>query len=122
MAYDVHIVRTDDWLNAEDDPVTKDEVDALIASDPELSWSTEDYVDMRSGPRTKVVRYFMIRWKGDPCFLWCRHEITCAGPNEAQLGKLVAMAAKLGVNVFGDDGEAYREPAWRAVFRRELPK
>src|SRR4051812_41258471 len=42
MAYDVHIVRTEDWLDAAGDPITREEVDALIAADSELAWSSAD--------------------------------------------------------------------------------
>jgi len=120
MAYDVHIVRTDDWLDAAKDPVTKQDVDELIASDPDLAWSTEDWVDMRDGRGKKVTRYFMILWKGQPCFWWYRDQIKCAGPSEEQVGKMVEMAATLTANVLGDDGEAYRPATWRAMYRGEL--
>lgn len=120
MAYDLHIVRTKDWLNAAKDPVTKPQVDALIAADSELAWSTTDWVDMRAERGKKVTRYFMINWKGEPCFWWYRDQITCSGPSEAQVEKIVQMAEKLGAHVFGDDGEAYLPSNWRAVYRGEL--
>lgn len=120
MAYDVHIVRTDGWLDAAKDPVTKQDVDELIASDPELAWSNEDWVDMRDGRGKKVTRYFMILWRGQACFWWYRDQIKCAGPSQEQVGKMVEMAVKLKVNVFGDDGEAYRPGTWQAVYRGEL--
>lgn len=120
MAYDVHIVRTDDWLDAANDPITKPQVDELIASDPELAWSAEDWVDMRDGRGKNVTRYFMILWKGKPCFWWYRDQIQCSGPSEEQVGKMVEMAARLKANVFGDDGESYRPDTWRAVCRGEL--
>lgn len=41
MAYDLHLVRTSDWLDAADAPITKADVDALILADAELSWSTD---------------------------------------------------------------------------------
>src|SRR5687768_13664545 len=106
MAYDVHIVRTQDWLDAANDPITKEQVDALIASDPELAWSTEDWVDMRDGRGQKVTRYYMILWKGQPCFWWYRDQIKCSRPSEDQVGKMVEMAARIRANVLGDDGEA----------------
>jgi hypothetical protein len=106
MPYDVHIVRTDNWLDTADDPITKPQVDALIASDPELAWSADDWVDM-SDEKGKVTRYFAILWTGEPCFWWYRNEIRCATPNQAQRAKMVEMAARLGAKVIGDDGEAY---------------
>src|SRR5262249_4073726 len=107
MPYDVHIVKTDSWLDAADDPITKAEVDALIASDSELAWSADDWVDM-SEKKGKVTRYFAILWNGQPCFWWYRNEIRCAGPSEEQLAKMVKMARKLDATVIGDDGEEYR--------------
>jgi hypothetical protein len=42
MSYDVHIVRTNDWLDAVADPITKLQVDEIVASDPDLAWSTAE--------------------------------------------------------------------------------
>ena len=120
MAYDVHIVHAKDWLDGESHPITKAQVDVLVAADPELAWSTKDWVEMWDGRGKEVTRYYMILWKGQPCFWWRRYEITCSRPSEEQVGKMVKMAAKLGANVFGDDGEAYRPATWRAVYRGEL--
>jgi hypothetical protein len=93
-------------LDAADDPIAKEQVDTMIASDPQLTWSTEDYVDMSDDTR-KVTRYFHILWNREPCFWWYQNEIRCAGPDEAQLAKMVEMAAKLDAKVIGDDGEEY---------------
>jgi hypothetical protein len=106
MAYDLHIVRTENWLEASAAPITKSDADALIASDPELAWSTTDYVDM-SDDTGAVTRYWMITWHGRPCFWWYRDQIQCSGPDETQQGKLVQMARALDAYVVGDDGELY---------------
>jgi hypothetical protein len=106
MAYDLHIVRTKTWLEASSAPITKSDVDALIASDPELAWSTSDYVDM-SDDAGAVTRYWMITWRGKPCFWWYRDQIQCSGPNDAQLMKLAQMARAINAYAVGDDGERY---------------
>jgi hypothetical protein len=106
MAYDLHIVRTKDWLEASSAPITKQDVDALIASDPELTWSTTDYVEEHDDTGA-VVRYYMIVWRGQPCFWWYRDQIQCSGPDEAQQSKLVQMARALDAFAVGDDGEIY---------------
>ena len=36
MGYDVHIVRTEDWLDAAEEPIALEEVDAVVTADPEL--------------------------------------------------------------------------------------
>jgi hypothetical protein len=106
MAYDLHIVRTEDWTEAASAPVTKQEVDALIAADSELAWSMSDYIEMKddSGGTT---RYYMIIWRGSPCFWWYRDQIRCSGPDDAQTAKLVQMARALNAHAVGDEGEIY---------------
>lgn len=106
MAYDIHLVRTRNWLEASSAPITRSDVDALIAGDPELEWSTTDYVDM-SDDAGAVTRYWMIRWRGQSCFWWYRDQIQCSGPDEAQVWKLVQMARALGAFAVGDEGETY---------------
>jgi hypothetical protein len=106
MAYDIHIVRTKNWTEAATAPITKQDVDALIATDSELAWSTTDYVEM-SDDEGVSTRYFMITWRSEPCFWWYRDQIQCSGPDETQVSKLVQMARALGAYTVGDDGEAY---------------
>jgi hypothetical protein len=103
-------VRTKNWLEASTAPITKSDVDALIAGDPELAWSTTDYVDM-SDDSGAVTRYWMITWRGQPCFWWYRDQIQCSGPDESQQSKLVQMARALRASVVGDDGEIYGDGA-----------
>ncbi len=106
MGYDLHIVRTKDWTEAASAPITKQEVDALIRADSELSWSSTDYVDMEDEAGVST-RYYMIAWQGEPCFWWFRDQIQCSGPNEAQVAKLVQMARALKAHAVGDDGEIH---------------
>ena len=106
MAYDLHIVRTEDWTEAASAPITKQEVDALIAADSEMGWSTTDYVDMADEAGVST-RYYMITWRAQPCFWWYRDQIRCSGPDEAQVSKLVQMSRVLHAHAVGDDGEIY---------------
>lgn len=106
MAYDLHIVRTKNWFEASSAPITKRDVDALIARDPELRWSETDYVDM-SDDTGAVTRYWMITWRGQPCFWWYRDQIQCSDPDDAQQSKLAQMARELNAFAVGDDGEIY---------------
>jgi len=104
VAYDVHIVRTKDWLKSSESPITKRDVEAAIAADPELEWSTSDYVDMTDDCGS-ITRYSMIAWNGVPSFWWCRDEIRCSGPDDTQIVKLIRIAQALNGYVVGDDGE-----------------
>jgi len=106
MAYDLHIVRTKNWLEAASAPITKQDVDALIASDPELAWSTTDHVDMKDDTGA-VTHYYMIDWRGKPCFWWYRDQIQGSRLDEAQQSKFVQMARALNAFAVGDDGEIY---------------
>jgi hypothetical protein len=108
MAYDLHIVRTKDWLEASSAPITRSDVDGLIARDPELAWSKTDYLDMRDDNGI-VTRYWMIMWRGQPCFWWYRDQIQCSDPDDAQQLKLAEMARALNAFAVGDDGEVYDE-------------
>jgi hypothetical protein len=106
MGYDLHIVRTKDWLEAASDPITKEDVNALVSADTELAWSATDYVDMR-GKDGVTTRYYLILWRGEPCFWWYRDQIKCKNPNDAQVAKLVEMARALNAYAVGDDDEIY---------------
>lgn len=106
MAYDLHVVRTKNRLEAARAPITKSDVDALIAHDHELGWSETDYVDM-SDDTGAVTRYWMITWRGRPCFWWYRDQIQCSDPDDAQQSKLTQIARALNAFAVGDDGEIY---------------
>ena len=106
MAYDLHIVRTEDWTDAASAPITKQDVDTLIAADSELAWSSTDYVDMKDEAGVST-RYYMITWRGQPCFWWYRDQIQCSGADEAQQLKLAQMARTLNAYCVGDDNEQY---------------
>ena len=106
MGYDLHIVRTKSWVDAETNPITKQNVDSLIANDPELEWSTTDYLDMKEDDGT-VTRYFLINWNGAPRFWWYKNEITCKNPDETTQLKLVQLAKKLEAFCIGDENERY---------------
>lgn len=106
MAYDIHIVRTKDWTEAATAPITRQDVEALIATDSELAWSTTDFVDMSDDAGVST-RYFMITWRGEPCFWWYRDQIQCSGPDDEQQLKLAHIARALNAYAVGDDGERY---------------
>ncbi len=105
MGYDIHVVRTKDWTEAANAPITKQEVDSLIAGDSELKWSTNDFIDMKDDGVT--TRYYMIEWRGVPCFWWYRDQVQSSGLDEAQQLKLAQIARSLKALAVGDDGERY---------------
>ncbi len=98
-----HIVRSDHWLDAADDPITRSDVEALIAADAELAWSTEQWADMLDDG--EVTRYHAILWGGEPIFWWYGGDLRCARPTEEELEKMIDIAIKLDANVVGPAGE-----------------
>lgn len=106
MAYDFHIVRSKSQLQAASSPITMSDVAALIASDPELEWSTKEYVDM-TDDTGGVSRYWMIMWRGRSSFWWYRDQILSSNPDDEQRSKLAQMASALNAFLIGDNGEVY---------------
>jgi hypothetical protein len=106
MSYSLHIARTDDWMDAAKLPIVRREVANLVETDPELSWSTTEYVDLRQKNGT-IVRLPYIKWRGTSCFLWRLDQILCRNPDDAQTAKMIRIAEKLGAIVVGDHGERY---------------
>jgi len=69
MAYDLHVVRSAHWTHAAESPITRNEVDALVKADPELAWSSSDFVQMKDETGS-FTTFYMILWNGTPCFWW----------------------------------------------------
>ena len=105
MAYDLHVVRTANWFDAETNPITKEDIESLLLADPDLSWS-EDFIDMRVDG--VVTRFHLIEWKGNPIFWWYKNEIRFNSLDEKGQIKLIEIANTLNASVVGDDGEHYR--------------
>lgn len=95
MSYDLHIVRSQVWPDAEKNPILKSDVDALVKADRELSWSTTDYIQMKDKRTGDVVRYFGVIWKGQPSFWWFKSEVISSSPTDPQIAKMVTMAQSL---------------------------
>lgn len=106
MSYSLHIVRTPDWMDAAKLPIVRREVANLVEADPELSWSTSEYVDLRDKNGT-VFRLPYIKWRGTSCFLWRLNQILCRNPDDAQTAKMIRIAEALEAMVIGDHGERY---------------
>jgi hypothetical protein len=87
-------------------PIVRREVANLVESDPELDWSSTEYVDVRDKNGT-IFRLAFIKWHGSSCFLWRQDQIVCENPDEAQTAKMIRIADTLEAMVVGDDGERY---------------
>lgn len=118
MGWEVHMTRAEFWAESDQRPITSDEWLAVVKADPELR------IDEANGP------YFAV-WSGmcsypdGGWFDWQDGCVSTKSPDRAILGKLLELAAKLGAEVQGDDGEVYssaedlplpeaeRRPWWR---------
>jgi len=90
MGYDLHIVRTKDWLDADQNPIGKDEVVKLIANDNELQCVEADFqetINSKTGDviRVKTPGYLYIKWNGVVRFWWNTREIVCKNPERNEL-------------------------------------
>lgn len=109
MGYDLHIVRTREWLDADADPILKQDVDALIEADAELSWSKSDYVELNNPSTGETIRFrsSAIEWNGMSQFWWYGNRISSKAPSDDQQKKMIKMARTLNAMVIGDEGERY---------------
>lgn len=99
MGYDLHITRAEHWAENRDAYITADELSSLVESDAELT------PDPRNGMHCVV-------WSGpseydEPWFDWSDGNIYAKYPDAPMLGKMLQIAARLGAQVQGDDGEIY---------------
>lgn len=107
MGYDLRITRAVDWDSNEGCEITIREWYSIIDSDPEL------LADPANGPC--AVRF----GKGD-WFDWFEGNVFTTDPEPGTVTKMLAIAAKLGAAVQGDDGEFYDSAHdWRKSAKRE---
>lgn len=115
MGYDVHITRTAEWTDSESDPITLEQWQAYIASDPEMR--ADGFAEAATPSGT--LRYenpglaVWTAWSEhgrDGNFAWFDLEsgrVTVKNPDDAILLKMCAVADRLGARVQGDEGEHY---------------
>ena len=107
MPYDVHITKAKSWLLSKNNPIVTDEVNQLVDSDSELSWSQSDYIEMLNDKK-ETVRHYAILWNGQPKFLHVDGEIRCSNPDKKTIAKMREIAKELGAIVQGDEDEVYK--------------
>jgi hypothetical protein len=97
VGYDVHIARAEEWFDSGETPITLEEWIAYAESDSDLRRNPdngEGFYDLRVG--------------SDETWLdWFDGELLTKNPTESVRAKMVQIAADLGANVQGDEGERY---------------
>jgi hypothetical protein len=92
-------VLTDHWADADEDPITREEVNAVIEKDPELQWEdTRDYQG----------EHYCILWKGQHAFYYTGSQIVCSGVDDEKFMKAIRLADALEAYTLGEDGERYQ--------------
>jgi hypothetical protein len=117
MQYEFHLIKSNGWSDIASDPITGEDIDALLASDPELSWTPGELYDTRD-ELGRPARCFVLRWREQPCFEYVAGEIRYAGTELRKIAKLVELGKHIDGRVIGDDGERYRR---RRILLWETP-
>lgn len=108
MGYNLYLTRADAWYDAASRPIPRDDWAAVVAADPELGWSSSDYVEM--GAETGVVREYAAVWLRHPenvPFWYDNGAIETKNPDETTIRKLIELARRLNARCVGEDGEDY---------------
>ena len=120
MGYDLHITKAEDWLEASSQPISADELTQLIASDPDLVFSSTGFYE-RTTEAGGTERIHPILWTAhlEAVPLWFQDgEITAKNPDDFTIVKMLEIAERLHARVLGDDGEIYEPssspPGWAA--------
>ena len=109
MGYELYITRADTWLERRQHPISGPEWDAVVATDAELKWSTQDWYERQSANR-RVERFYAVIWITHPekvPFWFMDGAIQTKNPDQMTIRKMVDLAHKLSAKVLGEEGEEY---------------
>lgn len=103
MGWELHIVRTENWFDSSNDPITSEEWLQLVDNDEELS------IDNKNGD-------FFATWNvhqqhNEPWLEWYDGRIYTKQPCEALYCKMLQIAIKLDAVVVDDDDRKYLLPS-----------
>lgn len=116
MGYDVHITRKEEWSDDDGPVITLDEWLAVIDADPDLRHDGFAETTTPDGSTLRVEYPGLAVWTAHPVhrepgnLAWIsfsEDELVVKNPDPPLLAKLVEIAARLGANVQGDEGERY---------------
>jgi hypothetical protein len=103
VSYDLHIIRSHDWTNASDDPISFEEWISHARADPSLA--DAGVLSLRDvEPSEQTVFAF---GPDGTSFHWWRGEIVVTLAAEGDIARLLPIARALNARVQGDDGEFY---------------
>lgn len=113
MAYDIHIIKRNNWFDKGAD-ISLKEWREVIDEDPTLEPAKKVEGESKDGQKFEfqLKGSQLAKWK-NPVFndiVWLNYhdgEITISNPNDAIIKKAKELAGKLGAKVQGDEGEIY---------------
>ncbi|MGC5323834.1 hypothetical protein [Brevibacillus sp. SYSU BS000544] len=113
MSYDLHITRASFWFESEKDPITEQEWNQYIITDPQFHAGNEISVTPPSGSKISIHGGFAL-WNYEEegievPFRYSRGRISVsgAGDDENVVNKMKEIATILSAKVIGDEGETY---------------
>lgn len=126
MGYELFITRADSTQIAGENPISKEEWDAVVVADPELEWSTDGCYERRQMPKRRrrpdgsietvqpdhpeVERFRSVTWKGphrEVPLLHMDGQISVKNPDRKTCSKLLEIAGRLRARVLGEDDVEY---------------
>jgi hypothetical protein len=116
MGYDLHIARADDWLDAEESPITLDEWWRYVEEDPDMRMDNQAVGTVEGEPAIVYENKGLAVWtrysghdpKGNMAWFDYRDgRIVVKNPDEEIIRKMKQIASHFGAKVLGDDGESY---------------
>jgi hypothetical protein len=128
MGYELHIVRSEQWFDSKDEPITLEDWRAYVAGDQEMimEGTAEEPIQgggsiAYSNPGLAVwARYSGHGRNGNKAWLDHREgRISVKNPDREITLKMLKIAAALDARVVGDDGEDYADAQ---VFQRSFPE
>ncbi|GAA4264304.1 hypothetical protein [Dactylosporangium darangshiense] len=104
MGYNLHITRAEHWLDADGEPIGRQEWNAYASGHPAMQHA--GWIEWKDVGREAVYDW-PAGYEDRSSLSWRNGEVTVTGVYTDYIPGLVAIAADLEANVVGDDGERY---------------
>ena len=104
MGYELHITRSEDWVDSESNPITMSEWLECASGGSRLSVGGSITFGQVETPA-----YYLtdLGPENGPSLFWHGGEVRVGGAPDEAIGHLVAIADDLGASLIGDEGETY---------------
>jgi hypothetical protein len=110
MPYDVHIHRAENFWDAAENPIPRDEWQAWVENAADFAFSPTDYVtfEYEDGEQKERLAVWTEHPGGEEFALYYyAGSVVTGNPDGDTVRRMVAIAAQLDARLQGDDGEFY---------------